>query len=990
MNGKASRFFRTLKSWCSWRKPWLWLAFLLALYSLALAVAAPRILERQLKSLARERLQAELTLGDISIHPFTLDLRIQDANLHGGALEQPLGFTELRINLQTSSLWHRTWRFREGNLLGVFGEFRRYNDGSSNFSRLAQTWVATAPPAEPEPPQTTASPSRLRVRDLRLEIARFAIHDQVPATAFATDLGPLTLHIHNFNTLPDQTGRHSLRLTTDAGLKLDWQGDISLTPLISSGDIRLSGPVFTLAAQYLQDTILFQVPAGEQDTRFHYRLTRQPDTGWSLALTDIQSTITQLQVRHKISREPVFNLQTLKLARGSLRWPEQTVELPEIDMRGGELWSALAADGTLNLTQLLPPANEEAAANAATTATQPAEPWAFSAPLLRLRDWHIHWSDRTLREPAALQLEKVQLEITGFNTRAGDPIQVQSEFSLGTGQVAAKGTLQPLPLANLDLDFQLTALPLTLGQSYIAEHALVEPPGGAVSGAGKITATDLQHLAVTGNFTVDELHITKRADGKKILAWSQLALEELAFAAGEAASLSIKKVRLTKPYADFAVAQDGTNTLDQIMRKPEAESQAVVPETGQEPAPASADPQLQIGNMEVVDGSGIYSDLSLPLPFQAHIQHLNGSVSTLDSSSRTPAKIRLRGQVGEYGLVQVTGRLLPLAPEQNTQIAVQFENVDIPDYSAYSVKFAGRQIARGRLDLDLNYEIQNHKMTGRNKLVLDNFALGEKIDHPGALDLPLDLAVALMKDASGKITLDLPVSGDTQDVQFDYQKMIGQALRQMISSVATSPFRLLGKLAGSESQQFGRVVFAPGSKEISPPQLEKIHQLANALRQRPDLLLTIPAGYSITRDTQPLQTAQLLQRVQQELDEDLDFLEKRHIKTLENLFEAQQLTPTLKELRQQFTRSADGKAPAELDQLAYGNHLQNALVKIEILPTDALDNLALQRRTHIYDALLAFAPELAERVTQGEIRDMPGKEKEKKVYIDLGLQTLAK
>ena len=145
MNDNAVTFLRTLKSYCSWRKPWLWLLVLLAVYSLGLGVIAPGVLERQLQSLARERLQAELAVGDISLNPFTLELRIKELNLRGGVLEQPLGFAELHVNLQTSSLWHRTWRFREVKLLRLFGECRGgtptgicgYNSAQISFAQIS-------------------------------------------------------------------------------------------------------------------------------------------------------------------------------------------------------------------------------------------------------------------------------------------------------------------------------------------------------------------------------------------------------------------------------------------------------------------------------------------------------------------------------------------------------------------------------------------------------------------------------------------------------------------------------------------------------------------------------------------------------------------------------------------------------------------------------------------------------------------------------------
>lgn len=970
-------FFKTLAHYGSWRKPWLWLLVLFAVYSLGLGVIAPKLLERQLQSLMQERLNLELTVADIAINPFTLTLSAQNVRLQGSELTQPFGFDELLVNFQLSSLWRRAWSFRELHLLGFYGEFQRYTDGSSNISRLGETWLATAPPQEPEIPQENPTElPRLLIADLQLQITQVQIADQVPTTAFATQAGPLTLSIRSLSTLPEDKGQHTLHVQTPTGLQLSWQGEISLNPFTSRGSVDFSGPVFPMIAHYLQDKILFAVPSGHLATRFDYELAQNPaDQPWQVALTSLAVDVTELQLQHKSTQATLFELPALTLQNGSVRWPEQTVELPLIELREGKVWPTLQADGNLNLTQLLVPETQATQATEAATDNT----WTLNVPQVRLSDWQIQWSDQTLRKPAAIALKKLQLEISGFNTHVTNAIQLQSQFELDGGQVTVSGSLQPIPLAELNLDFQITNLPLMFAQSYLEEQALIKLAQGTVTANGKVSAPTLETLTLSGQVTSDNLMIEELESAKKILGWTQLVLEEIKLSINPPLTLAIKRINLQQPYTDFAVAADGSHTLNRVLHQ-----QKNAPPTNTTPSP---DPEIQIGSIQVQGGSGVFSDASLPLPFSAQIQNLNGTVSTLDSSSRTPAKMRLQGQVGEYGQVQISGRLLPLKPEQNTQLTLLFENLDIPDFSPYAVKFAGREIASGKLDLDLEYQVKNSKLVGENAMVLHDFSLGKKIDQPGATDLPLDLAVALLRDSAGRISLDVPVSGDMNDPQFDYGKVMGQALRKVLTSIVTSPFRLLGKLAGSESKQFGRVVFVPGSPEVSPPQREKLHQLATILQQRPDLLLEIPAGYSTSRDTSPMRTQQFLQKVQQQLDEELDLLEPRHLRTLEKLYEDQQLTPATPALRQKYLRTPEGKTALELDQLAYGTNLRNALVKNEILPEDALINLGAARRTHIHQVILAAAPELAERVALTPGGEMPGKEKEKKVYINLGLVT---
>ena len=73
----------------------------------------------------------------------------------------------------------------------------------------------------------------------------------------------------------------------------------------------------------------------------------------------------------------------------------------------------------------------------------------------------------------------------------------------------------------------------------------------------------------------------------------------------------------------------------------------------------------------------------------------------------------------------------------------------------YSGKFAGRTIESGKLSLDLEYKINQRKLKGENQIIIDNLTLGERVDSKDATTLPLDLALALLRNSKGVINLRL-------------------------------------------------------------------------------------------------------------------------------------------------------------------------------------------------------------------------------------------
>ena len=182
-----------------------------------------------------------------------------------------------------------------------------------------------------------------------------------------------------------------------------------------------------------------------------------------------------------------------------------------------------------------------------------------------------------------------------------------------------------------------------------------------------------------------------------------------------------------------------------------------------------------------------FADLSLALPFATRVHELGGMVVGLGSDTATRATMKLDGRVDEFGLVTVDGALSAFHPKVFTDIAVLFRNVPMSLLAPYSVTFAGRRIAGGTMDLDLQYKIDRSALQGDNKVVLQQLRLGERVESPGAMRLPLDLAIAILSDAQGRIDIELPVRGNVDHPEFSYGHLIWQALVTVITKIATSP-----------------------------------------------------------------------------------------------------------------------------------------------------------------------------------------------------------
>jgi hypothetical protein len=336
--------------------------------------------------------------------------------------------------------------------------------------------------------------------------------------------------------------------------------------------------------------------------------------------------------------------------------------------------------------------------------------------------------------------------------------------------------------------------------------------------------------------------------------------------------LEISEIRLQDAYADILIAEDGSINLGRAKKGVGHSDEKEVADEGTNVAEAQtpmnegeSSPEITVGRVVVENAAADFADLSLPLPFEAKIAELSGQLSTVATASVMPSTVSLEGKVDEFGLVRVTGHATPFDPSSNTDINVVFENVQMPKFSAYTIPFAGRKIARGHLDLDLGYKVTASELEGENKVVLRDFELGDKVDHPDAMSLPLGLAVALLKDTEGRINVDLPVRGNVDDPEFRYGGVVMKALTNLIVGIVASPFNLLSNLVGAESSELEYLHFVDGRSDLTGPELEKSVKLSEALKIRPELMLQFGGVVDPEADGVALKTASVEMEIERRI-----------------------------------------------------------------------------------------------------------------------------
>src|SRR5256885_4304568 len=153
------------------------------------------------------------------------------------------------------------------------------------------------------------------------------------------------------------------------------------------------------------------------------------------------------------------------------------------------------------------------------------------------------------------------------------------------------------------------------------------------------------------------------------------------------------------------------------------------------------------------------SDLWIKPSFAVGIQTLEGTVTGLSSDPTSRAKLDIDGKVDRYSPVHIGGTLNLLSAALFTDVTMSFKELDLTIVNPYSGHFAGYRIDKGKLSVDVSYKIEQRKLGAQQHFVVDQLQLGDRVDSPDAVHLPLKIAVALLKDRNGVIDINLPMSG---------------------------------------------------------------------------------------------------------------------------------------------------------------------------------------------------------------------------------------
>lgn len=870
----------------AWRRIAVWAGAVLVLlagaYLLAGRYLVPRLLRDAAQSWAQDTLHKPIQIGEIAFDPLRFSLDVRDLAVPQGP--QPMLAADLiHVRFSILSVLHGPYTFSEVRLERPVVRAVLRPDRSLNLGDLA--------------PKTPSKPSKraVRIADLTVVGGEAAYADESLPGRPETVLKPVAFTLKDFQTNTATGGGFSLHGRSALGESVVWSGRLATTPLQSQGRLQITALRAETVAAFLGGAVPATLETGQVDFATAYDLhapkggVRLDLTGASLVASGVKAkAVTGLPPAAIVSTDraevhldrlglalaagkvPDFqaSLPTANLTGLDLAAPGQAVHIGAVTITGVSLESAArhvgvggvvidkaqltlqrAPDGRLSLASFLA-APEAAPAAKGVQPPSTALPWTVHLERFGLSGATLRFDDAAVTPATHFVVTPINLQITDVDSDLTKSVGVHLDARMGQAAFTLAGSATPAKNVGR-FKVALSRLPLAPLAAYgpRLRDAILTSGELSVAGQAHVAGADPKAFAFDGQAGLDKLVVIQPSTNSPLVTWDAFQLRGLHY---DAHGATVENGVLTTPMGRVVVMPDRTLNLAAVAAPADPVPGPVVAA----PKVAAVSPQappapplpFTLKRLEVRGGTMDFADMSIDPNFSARIEALEGSLTNISNRPEGVSDIDLSGQViDRFSPVTIKGAMDLFAFDRKTDMHLAFRNIELPLFNPYSGRYAGYAIAKGKLTTELDYKIEDRKLTADHHVTIDQLQWGAASDSKEKAPFPARLATALLKDKNGVIKLDVPVTGSLDDPKFRVWPIVWQILGNIVDKAVTAPFRLIGGLfAGAEKAQF--VDFDLGSASLPPDAQQALGALGQALAQRPELTIDIPAGPALPGD----------------------------------------------------------------------------------------------------------------------------------------------
>ena len=870
----------------------IWVAGFFALFTIIGFLVLPPVAKSVLTKQLSKALHRQVSIEKIKINPYALSFSMKGLIIRErGKQETFVSLGEISTALSPKSIFKRAPIITRLSIVNPYIRVIRHPDETFNFTDL----TVSEGPKKPEPPKPgkEAKPFQFSVNNIVISGGHIEFFDGPKNVQHSIkDLHVAVPFVSNMNDWVHVYEQPRFSANINGNLyTLEGRTKPFEESLESFLDINIKGLEIPRYMPYVPVKTNFVLNSGTVDVAAKISFKRGKDKTPTCTVTgDVAVKNISMD---DLAKNPLVRLGTVDIALGTIQPFIPSAHLAKVSLKGLELNVKKDKEGQINLASLVgeepkeskKPAAKKGEPKKAPPKKEPLKkepPKTEETPLpdvkvdeFQIEQGTVSFRDQSPAQPADLKITEFAMKAASLSTAKNSTSDLTLSLILNkTGTVSVKGPVGINPVS-ANLAVAVKGIAIRPFQPYFTDKVKLAVTGGQVQTTGTLALTMDKTggpaVKYTGGVLISNFASLDKQTGDDLLKWKALSLTKIN-AGSNPVSARIAGISLADFYAGLAVEPDGTLNLKKILveegegEQPQpapagpGKKEAAPPAKG-EPKPAvppakagkEKGPDISIGAITLQGGTIDFFDKSIKPRYNANLTEIGGRIEGFSLGEDKNAAVDLKGKINKSVPLDIGGTINPTKDNLFADVTVKFNDLDLSDMSPYSGKYIGYKIEKGKLSMDLKYLIKKRDLDSKNLILIDQLTLGEKVESPDALKLPIGLAIALLKDRHGRITLDVPVSGSLDDPKFSVWSIVIKVIVNLITRAATAPFALLGALVGG-GEELSYVEFDYGSYKISEASAKKIDSLTKALSERPQLKMDVEGRVDPEKDRDALKT----------------------------------------------------------------------------------------------------------------------------------------
>jgi hypothetical protein len=246
--------------------------------------------------------------------------------------------------------------------------------------------------------------------------------------------------------------------------------------------------------------------------------------------------------------------------------------------------------------------------------------------------------------------------------------------------------------------------------------------------------------------------------------------------------------------------------------------------------------EFTVNHLVIQNGLMDFSDQTLNEPFNYELSQIAVDMDTISLQDNW-VNVKASMKLNKRGNLEAKVGFNPMSPLDKIALDYELTDFQLPDINIYSKFYTGLPILFGEMYYKNKTRIDNKQLVSENNLIIRKVEIGRKTG--GLYDVPIKLALFILKDINGDINFDIPVRGDLSDPKVRIWPIVWDTFKSFSYKIVASPFKALGQMLGVSEKELEEITFIYSDSTLTDNQTRSLDHLLKIAEIKPELQIEL-------------------------------------------------------------------------------------------------------------------------------------------------------